>query len=315
MHTSDDGIPQVLANCQRTARLGLLLSVAAVLHVIEAQLPSLPLPGARLGLANLASILAIYAWGWREGLLVAVLRQVLGGLFTGALLGPPFWFGLVGAVLSVFVMGSAVVASQGRLPTIPVSILGAVAHNMGQLVVAYMLVRQPAVIAYWPFLLFLALPSGAVVGYLAGVLLPLLREDHWDEGMAVSIGLWGNRLVASIFLVLFVVGAMLPLRQNLLRQNEGAVHRTHVEISVDGRQVARLPLDTDVTYQVPLATGRMRVSVRDGGVAVVESDCPDQICVHTGRIRRPSQAVICVPNRVVVRITGEAEPDVDAVSG
>lgn len=315
MHTSDNDFTQALANCQRTAQLGLLLSVAAVLHVVEAQLPSLPLPGARLGLANLISVLVIYAWGWREALLVAVLRQVLGGLFTGAFLGPPFWFGLVGGVLSVLVMGSAVVASRGRLSTIAVSMLGAIAHNMGQLMVAYTLIRQPAVIAYWPFLLLLALPSGAVVGYLAGVLMPLLREDQWDEAWRVPASGWGHRAVAGALLVLFVVGAVLPFRQGSTHQHGAAVGALYAEISVDGRPVNRMPLDTDALYDVPLTKGHMKVSVRGGGVAVVESDCPDQICVRTGRIRRPSQAVICVPNRVVVRIVGEQKPDIDAVSG
>ena len=84
MQASDRIRPETLVGCQRTARLGLLLSLAAVLHVIEAQLPSVFfLPGARLGLANLVTVLVICVWGWREGLLVAVLRQVLAGCSPG----------------------------------------------------------------------------------------------------------------------------------------------------------------------------------------------------------------------------------------
>ncbi|MGI6081921.1 MAG: Gx transporter family protein [Limnochordia bacterium] len=314
MQTSDTTLSDMLARCQRTARLGLLLSLAAVLHVIEAQLPSVFfLPGARLGLANLVSVLVICVWGWREGLLVTVLRQVLGGLFTGALLGPSFWFGLVGGMMSVLVMGSLVVAAQGALPTVLVSMAGAVAHNLGQLMVAYAFVRQPAVFAYWPLLLLFALPSGAAVGYLAGVLLPSLREELRSE-KTTPVG-WPNRLAAGLVLVVFVFGVTLPFRQQTLFQGAANPEALHVEVIVDGRLVGRLPLTGDIIYDVPLRSGHMEVSVSGGRVAVLQSDCPDQICVRTGRIERPNQAVICVPNRVVVRIAGKAETDIDAVSG
>ena len=314
MQASDRIRPETLVDCQRTARLGLLLSLAAVLHVIEAQLPSVFfLPGARLGLANLVTVLVICVWGWREGLLVAVLRQVLGGLFTGALFGPSFWFGLVGGMMSVLVMGSLAVVGQGAIPTVLVSMAGAVAHNLGQLMVAYALIRQPVVFGYWPILLLLALPSGAAIGYLAAVLLPSLRRELGGEaGVPFE---WREKAAAGLLLVAFFFGVILPFRQQTLFQGTSNPDALYVEVSVDGRLVERLPLNGEIVYDVPLKSGHMAIVVSDGQAAVLASDCPDQICVRTGRIHRPNQAVICVPNRVVVRIVGNIGADIDGGSG
>ena len=308
---------QMLADCRQTARLGLLLSLAAALHIVEAQLPALPLPGAKLGFANLVTVLVLYTWGWREGLLVAVLRQILGGLFTGALLGPPFWFGATGAVLSTLIMGGLVTLSRRRLSPVVVSMLGAVAHNMGQLAVAYALVRQAAVMAYLPYLLLLALPAGAVVGYLARLLLPVLQEELLPAD-DVQPMLYERR---ASFAVAGVIGVVL-VAVALLYQAAGhdvAASALHANITVDGQCVAQLPLHVDAVYDVPLLSGHLRVDISEGGVAVLESDCPDQVCVHTGRIRRPGQAVICVPHKVMVSVAQEipvtGESEIDAVSG
>lgn len=122
---SSDRFSVILAASRRTARLGLLLALATVLYVVEAQLPLLPLPGARLGLANLVTLLALYGWGLREAFQIALLRQVLGGMFTGTLLGMPFFFGLAGAVSSTLVMALLLTLGRGRTHPVLVSIWGA----------------------------------------------------------------------------------------------------------------------------------------------------------------------------------------------
>ena len=59
----------------------------------------------------------------------------------------------------------------------------------------------------------------------------------------------------------------------------------------------------------------LTVSVKDGGVSVVSSDCPDKICVTTGKISKPGQAIICIPARVVIEITEGGEQDEDFTVG
>jgi hypothetical protein len=76
-------------------------------------------------------------------------------------------------------------------------------------------------------------------------------------------------------------------------------------------EIARLDLGLDTVYD--LADEGMRLEVKGGRVRVLESDCPQQICVHSGWIERPGQVVACVPNRVIVTVESEDEPFLDAI--
>jgi hypothetical protein len=89
-------------------------------------------------------------------------------------------------------------------------------------------------------------------------------------------------------------------------------HGTVAVVEVDGRPICRLDLsiDTQRTVQGPL--GETVIQVHGGQVRVVDSPCPHKLCVRTGWIDQAGRMIVCVPNRVVVRVEGEAE--VDAVS-
>jgi hypothetical protein len=126
-------------------------------------------------------------------------------------------------------------------------------------------------------------------------------------------GLWrsltaGDRLVVLGLLVLSVAGAL------LLRGAGGAP--THAVVTVDREPVAVLPLDRADRLVVEGRTGPVTIEVRGGGVRVVESTCPHRICVAMGEKRRSGEVIACVPNALLVRLTGGREDaDVpDAVS-
>lgn len=339
-----------LAACRRTARLGLLVALAAALYVVEAQLPALPLPGARLGLANLVTVLVLYGWGLREALWLGVLRQVLGGALTGTLFGMPFYFGIAGAMFSALVMALVLAGGGRHAQPVLVSLAGAVAHNLAQLGVAYLFIRQPVVLAYLPYLLYFALPAGAVVGFTARLLLPVMYEEiSWlDAQTGVATGIAtrvatdvaadsatpANRVrlplpahsrkklvwdLASVLLVAALgLGGYIIWRQQTQPVGAGAAGAAYARVTVNGAEVARLPLDHDTEYEVPLKTGHMKIVVQDGAAAIVEATCPDQICVRTGKVQRPGQGAVCVPNKVTLTIASERSssgPDeVDAIT-
>ena len=84
----------------------------------------------------------------------------------------------------------------------------------------------------------------------------------------------------------------------------------YAEVLVEGRPVKTLPLDTDAVY-IPEGKN-LRIEVKDGRVAVTESDCPDKICVNTGFVSGRGRTIVCVPERVAVVLSGEGEADVVA---
>gem|GEM_PF-674853 len=125
-------------NLLKMINLAVLVTFAVVIHTVEAALPlPMPVPGVRLGLANMITLLTLSLYGVRSGLVVAVLRTVLGSLIGGTFLGFGFWLGLSGGLLSTAVMALALgAAKRGYLTLISVSVLGAAAHNIAQITVA-----------------------------------------------------------------------------------------------------------------------------------------------------------------------------------
>ena len=150
--------------------LSLLTGVSAILHIVESWLPlPLPLPGAKLGLANIVSLTALIWLGWRPALLVTACRVLLAALFSGSLLGPAFLMSLTGAVGSLLIMAAAHSWGCRLLSVIGISVIGAVSHNALQLMVAATLMSSGSILWYLPWLVLLAIPTGIITGAGAAV--------------------------------------------------------------------------------------------------------------------------------------------------
>jgi heptaprenyl diphosphate synthase len=151
--------------------MALLVAMATALHVVEAMLLiPVPIPGVKLGLANIITLLTLYLYGFRAGLTVALMRVVLGSLICGMFLSPGFMLGLTGAIGSTLLM--ALLLKQTRcFSMIGISLAGATAHNTGQLLAACLLLQSTSIVYYLPVLLLAGIPTGFITGYLLNSLL------------------------------------------------------------------------------------------------------------------------------------------------
>ncbi len=148
----------------RVAFSGLLLALAIALSAAEGMLPALPMlpPGVKLGLSNIVTMYAVFFLGFRQALLIAVLKS----LFVLLTRGPTGAFlSALGGLLSVCVM--VFLSKIPRLSRMYISIGGAVSHNVGQLLGAVLMLRSGYAFFYAPVLIL----SGIVMGSLTGVLL------------------------------------------------------------------------------------------------------------------------------------------------
>ncbi len=165
--------------------LALLITFAVVIHTIESSLVFLipiPVPGARLGLANIITLLALMLYGFRSGMLVSVMRSFMGFLIVGNVVS--FSLSLSGAVFSTAVMGLAFIFYKKKwINILTVSVLGAVSHNVAQIVMASFVVSQFHLITFYlPLLLLLAVPTGVFTGlsamYLHKVIMKNVTVNH-----------------------------------------------------------------------------------------------------------------------------------------
>lgn len=106
-----------------------------------------------------------------------------------------------------------------------------------------------------------------------------------------------------LILVILLIGVILLLYTYLGEQKQPLI-----VVRVDGKVVQQFSLDDSLQYQIEGIGGTNTLCIADGSVWLTEADCPDQICVQTGKIRYAGQSIICLPHKVVVEIK-EAEDE------
>ncbi len=148
---------------KRLVLISLFIAQAAALSIVE-RFISIPvaIPGIKLGLANVITLLAILMLGWKDALLIVILRCSLAAMVGGNPIG--FLFSICGGLLSTVVMAVLWQKFGKHVSIINISLLGAVAHNTGQLFVAALIIQDFRVYVYLPVLLVSALVTGYIVG-------------------------------------------------------------------------------------------------------------------------------------------------------
>lgn len=160
---------------RRVANLALFVSIGLVLSIIENSFPPLlPVPGAKLGLANIATVIALYLYGPKMALEVTVLRTLIGGILRGSVVGLLLSFS--GGMISTLIMILLFLTLSNYLSIIGVSVAGAAVHNAVQLAVAFLLVHHTALFYYLPYLVLISLPTGIFVGYTSKRVTAVLNE-------------------------------------------------------------------------------------------------------------------------------------------
>ncbi len=158
---------------KKIAYLGLLIALAFVFSYIEFLIPvNIGVPGAKLGLANLVVIVALYTLGEKDAFLLSMVRIVLVG-FTFANMAS-MMYSLAGGAFSYLAM---VIARKTKLLSMTgVSVLGGVFHNVGQVTVAILVLETASLVSYLPVLLIAGTASGVVIGMLGAMVTKRLEH-------------------------------------------------------------------------------------------------------------------------------------------
>ena len=155
--------------------LALLSAIALTIFMLEAQIPSpVPIPGVKLGLANIVTVFTVFVLGPKEGAAVLAVRIFLGAVFAGNM--NALIFSLLGGFSAMLVM---ILLSKSRhLSIYGVSVGGAAAHNCGQIAAACLTLGSMAPLYYLPILLGASLITGAVTGVAAACLFRVLAHTN-----------------------------------------------------------------------------------------------------------------------------------------
>lgn len=152
-------------SAQKLTLLSLLVAAALMLYAVESALPApAPIPGIKLGLANVITLVVIDRFGTKEAFLTLLCRILLSCFFFGHALS--LLYSLTGGMLCLVVSSLVHALLQGKYLHLT-SIMGALAHNLAQLMVALFLTQVPGVMAYLPFLMISGILTGLFTGLCA----------------------------------------------------------------------------------------------------------------------------------------------------
>ena len=144
--------------------LGLLTTIALTIFMIESALPPLaPIPGIKLGLANIVTLFILLRFEISDAILVLLIRIILASVFAGQMVS--FIYSISGGILCLFVM-ALINKLLHKKYIFLTSVLGAIAHNAGQILAAYFVLGMSGIFVYVPFLVI----SGVITGLFTGII-------------------------------------------------------------------------------------------------------------------------------------------------
>ena len=156
-----------------TAYLGVFVALAFIVSYIDAIIPfSMGVPGIKLGLANIVVLIVLYAFGTKEAFLISLFRIVLiaftfSNTFT-------MIYSLSGGFLSWALM--SILIKTDKFSIVGVSVVGGVSHNIGQLVIAAILIKTTSLIYYFPILIIGGVITGIIIGLLSARVMLILNR-------------------------------------------------------------------------------------------------------------------------------------------
>lgn len=150
-------------SARRMATLSVLTAMGLITFMIESLFPPLFLPGAKMGLSNIFSLLALFVLGPTEAFVLVVVRTALGSVFTGNI--STLMYSMTAGLVSVAVSAVLVEFVYPRVSIVAISVVAAVMHNLAQNVVFCLVSNTPEMFAYMPWLALVGIVAGIIVGF------------------------------------------------------------------------------------------------------------------------------------------------------
>ncbi len=159
-------------SAKRIATLSVLCAMGLIMFMVESLFPPLFLPGAKMGLSNIFSMLAVFMLGPIDGVILVLVRTTLGSIFTGNL--STLLYSMSAGLVSVAVTSVLVEFIYPKISIIAISIVSAVLHNLTQNVVFCLISNTPQMFSYMPWLGLLGIVAGIIVGFAVWFILRAL---------------------------------------------------------------------------------------------------------------------------------------------
>ncbi len=162
-----------MKSVKKLTTLALFTTIALTIFILESFIPPLvPIPGVKLGLANIITLILLVKSHWKDALIVMIVRILLGSIFAGQMMS--FFYSLAGGLLCLLIM-TLIHKLLGNKLIWFTSITGAIGHNIGQVLVAMVVLGSGYVLYYLPYLMISGIITGLFTGLCVHFLHPRLK--------------------------------------------------------------------------------------------------------------------------------------------
>lgn len=308
---------------RKLVTIAILSSIAIVLSILESFIPT-GIPGVKLGLANAVTMIVLYLYSEKEASLVLLLRIFLVGLIYSGILSISFFLSLVGGLLSLIVM--ILIYRIKRDSLYFMSVMGSIFHALGQILVAYIYIKDSSIIYYLPFMLALSIPCGIITASVTSLVLKTFKNEIIKP----------NRISLSILLGIFVISLIISIvfLSYQKRSDEGTV----ASITHQNKLITEIPLSNPEKYKE--YTNDLIETKKDGDsylfiykvynndekdyftltievvnekIRIKEETCKKHICSRRGYISSKYESLICLPNSFVVSLNDMKLSEIDLI--
>lgn len=164
-----------MTKTQKMTFISILVAQALVLYIVERMIP-VPFitPGAKLGLSNIITVICLYTLGLKDTFIVLFLRIILSTQLGGSI--SALLYSIAGGLLSLLTMYIVKQWGKENVSIIGISIVGSFFHNVGQIIVAALIVQNINMVLYLPLLTLAGMGTGFFVGVTSGYLLQVLKK-------------------------------------------------------------------------------------------------------------------------------------------
>ncbi|MBU0997017.1 MAG: Gx transporter family protein [Firmicutes bacterium] len=163
-------------NLKKIVFLGIMISASVVLSIVESMISVtlFIIPGVKLGLANIVTLIILYIFGKKEAFIVVVIRILVVALVSPVSTFISFSLSISGGMLAIIAM--ILLKNIKSLSIMSVSVVGALMHMVGQIIAAIFILETPTLIYYLPYMILLSIPTGIFTGYVGKKLIDLFNN-------------------------------------------------------------------------------------------------------------------------------------------
>ena len=310
-------------NVRKLVLIAVFTAIGVTLSILESILP-LGYLGIRIGIANIATMMILYLYSYKEAFIVQLIRILLVGLIFSGITSASFFMSLTGGIFSL--IGMFIVYKIDKNRIFLLSSVGALSHLIGQSIILSLYVRLDGWLLYIPFLGILSILSSIFTGLVTILSLKPLKIELEKRGFVDRIFQYTMILVLVIFEII------------IYNKNYKSSYNEVVKVTTNGIVIFEVDLNKPDNYKSynnsfthyekendsyyyyfniknydDNDTHELTIELIDKKVRVYDITCKNKLCIKEGYISKPYQKIVCLPNKMVISITSYSNSDIDYI--